>query len=533
MKKILRTFIVMSFVAAFTVFLTGCEGETVTKPGEEISKEEKKEAEDTVQVKKPETGIEGAEVLKVLHQKPYVSGDTKNGYWKQTDVIKLDLPEDTRNNGSMDIKVTRQEDSWDRIFFEYEVTSDENFSDKKSHSCKGEKATFGFRYFTIDKTFPAGGYATPSWGVYYTLDTDHFPEDVYYSFYFADVEAGDDPFGQKVKVLDYFDVRGGTLDYPVEVNRLAGTGKIRGYNEEKGKLEDEQLFTAAGNFPKMAETGDKLYVVMDFYDGKDGELRTRDLWEYTFTDEPLGSEEEERTEEEWDELYRNDPNYEAREHDGCWDLTDIIYVGDDKENIANQDVDVKAERTGLDGQDVVYTFTVKDDISEEEGHDCTGEVRRITVPEYPFSGRYYVGGYFYAELRVFVNTDKEHTPGNIIGSVALCDVDFDTGKYGVKITPKQYFAKGYPPEEVQTFSPDDGVMKYRGLEPPKGPDDTGWAFLNLEGSFPAGEEDGEKIYLVYGLMDDIAGDIRMYNIYEYTYREGPVTEWVYNPAMDY
>ena len=33
------------------------------------------------------------------------------------------------------------------------------------------------------------------------------------------------------------------------------------------------------------------------------------------------------------------------------------------------------------------------------------------------------------------------------------------------------------------------------------------------------------------MMDTIAGDIRMYDIYEYTWQEGPVTEWIYNPPM--
>ena len=58
-----------------------------------------------------------------------------------------------------------------------------------------------------------------------------------------------------------------------------------------------------------------------------------------------------------------------------------------------------------------------------------------------------------------------------------------------------------------------------------------YAYTSLDGSFPAGERDKEKIYLVYGMMDTIAGDIRMYDIYEYTWQEGPVTEWIYNPPM--
>ena len=58
-----------------------------------------------------------------------------------------------------------------------------------------------------------------------------------------------------------------------------------------------------------------------------------------------------------------------------------------------------------------------------------------------------------------------------------------------------------------------------------------YAYTSLDGSFPAGEKEGEKIYLVYGMMDTNAGDIRMYDIYEYTWKKGPITEWIYNPPM--
>ena len=46
--------------------------------------------------------------------------------------------------------------------------------------------------------------------------------------------------------------------------------------------------------------------------------------------------------------------------------------------------------------------------------------------------------------------------------------------------------------------------------------------------FPEGGDDGEKIWLVYGVMDSEEGDQRMYNIYEYTWKNGPDTVWTYN-----
>ena len=82
----------------------------------------------------------------------------------------------------------------------------------------------------------------------------------------------------------------------------------------------------------------------------------------------------------------------------------------------------------------------------------------------------------------------------------------------MKVNPIQYF-KAAPSSEggSETFDAPGRIL--------------------LEGSFPEGKKDGEKIYLVYGVMDGFSGGVRMYNIYEYTYTMGPVTEWVNNPPM--
>ena len=61
--------------------------------------------------------------------------------------------------------------------------------------------------------------------------------------------------------------------------------------------------------------------------------------------------------------------------------------------------------------------------------------------------------------------------------------------------------------------------------------DLGRAYLMVEGSFPEGEKDGDKLYLVWGVMDSEDGTNRLYNIYEYTWTAGPDVVWTYNPPM--
>ncbi len=512
---------ILSLLSAALLMITmaGC---TEEPPVNSVIEAEQEPAE-KVEISEIETGAEGAEVLSELHTKPFVGSDAKNGCWMQTDVKMLDLPEEKRNDGTMDITVTRQEEEWDKVLFRFETTGGE------AHI--GEKASIGYRYFTIEKTYAAGETAAPSWGFSYTLDTPDTPGDVFCSLYFARVESGDDPFGQKVTVLDYFDRRVGTLDWRQKVDRLPGTSDSNDRSRH-GKVKEEVLFSAKADFPRMIDRDDVIYVVMDLCDGKEGQVRARDLYEYTWVDEPYAAGNE-KTVEELEAEMENNPDFQACEHPGCWDLTDVIYVGDNKINEANEAVDVRGERLGVDGQEIRYTFTVKKNLNadEESSHDCTGESREYTVLNPDFSERYYAGGSFKPFIRLYGRTDTEHTPGNIICSLALCDVDFGTGKYGVKVTPKTWFCDGYPPKEVESFSPGDGVTTVHKREEPEGEGTGLQIFANLAGSFPAGEKDGEKTYLVYGIMDNIAGDIRMYNIYEYTWKEGPVTEWVYNPGM--
>ena len=58
-------------------------------------------------------------------------------------------------------------------------------------------------------------------------------------------------------------------------------------------------------------------------------------------------------------------------------------------------------------------------------------------------------------------------------------------------------------------------------------------YLMIYGKFPEGSEDGEKLYLVFEAADDLTGEIRMMNLYEYTWKKGPDTVWFYREPMSY
>ena len=201
------------------------------------------------------------------------------------------------------------------------------------------------------------------------------------------------------------------------------------------------------------------------------------------------------------------------EYAGHWDLTGISFIGGDKETEAAGGTRVITRRIGVDGQNMTYTFEGK------------GESFTISIPDEQFEDRYYTGDPFFAELEIFCSSDTEKAPGYVICSLALCDAEFGTGKYGVKITPKKWFTAGYSEKNVETFGPlpHDDTMHWR--------KDLKRGYLWVDGEFPEGSADGEKIWLVYGVMDSESKENRMYNIREYTWTAGPDVVWRYNPPM--
>ena len=154
-----------------------------------------------------------------------------------------------------------------------------------------------------------------------------------------------------------------------------------------------------------------------------------------------------------------------------------------------------------------------------------GETFTVSIPDQDFEPRYYAGDYFFTQLQMFCSSGEEKPPGTVICAIGLCRAEFGAGKYGVKLTPEHWFTQGYPERSVKTFGPlpHDDTMHWR--------NDLPRSFISLDCEFPEGSADGEKIWLVYGVMDSLDGDNRMYNLREYTWTAGPDVVWTYNPPM--
>ena len=244
----------------------------------------------------------------------------------------------------------------------------------------------------------------------------------------------------------------------------------------------------------------------------DDTLLTRYLYEYTFRALDPSSIKASKPED-----HEGDPDYEKEEYPGHWIMTDVHYIGGDGKEVRDGDMTIKAERYGVEGQEMVYTFT-KD-----------GELQRVRIPRFRLAPSEYAGDFFYKELQVEFLKEPDPETGRVIGALALSDIDFDSGKYGVKVDPKEYFARSSVSAPVESFqmpeAEKDGDPNVY-IRPTN-------CFLSLQGSFPEGEKAGEKIWLTYGFMDGYSGNVRMYNLYEYTWVPGPDICWNYNPGMTY
>ena len=314
--------------------------------------------------------------------------------------------------------------------------------------------------------------------------------------YFADLGNGKGSLDEKPAVRKFFkkSQNDDTHD-PVEMSRFGkdNDGRSGGAKGSNGDI--EYYFDARAAFPRLCGTGDRIYIVLDISDSE-GTVITRYLWEYTFRETDPDIETDDTSDHE-----ENYPEFYSIEHPGKWDMTDIRFIGGDTGETVDGDVIIKAERYGVEGEDMVYSFKEKN-----------GSYSRIYIPDFHPETSVYADGSFCAWIKNTAYKGLEDSRSVLHCSLALSDVDFDNGKYGVKVNPRQFFT-------TVTSSADDGET----FDAP--------GRILLEGSFPEGKKDGEKIYLTYGVMDGFSGNVRMYNIYEYTYTVGPVTEWVNNPPM--
>ena len=377
-----------------------------------------------------------------------------------------------------------------------------------------QDGNFKIYYENIEDRYPAGGYCRLSVSIVCPPGKQDVTETITGSNFLADVKEGDDAFGQQVTVREYFHKERSTTYPPFEMHNY-GTGKEQGRfggNQDKTGMK-EFYYNAFCHFPRVPSEGDEIFLVADVSDGTGKDQGRRNVWKYVFRadpEDPAGVSGEAQEEETHPE---NSPEWIRSEFPGHWDLTGISFIGGDLETGSESGTRVITRRSGVDRQDMSYTFEGK------------GETFTVSIPDEEFKPRYYAGDYFYTELEVFCSSGEEKTPGTVICAIGLCRAEFGAGKYGVKLSPEHWFTQGYPGRSVETFGPlpHNDTMHWR--------NDLPRCFIGLDCEFPAGTADGEKIWLVYGVMDSLDGDNRMYNLREYTWTSGPDVVWTYNPPM--
>ena len=128
-------------------------------------------------------------------------------------------------------------------------------------------------------------------------------------------------------------------------------------------------------------------------------------------------------------------------------------------------------------------------------------------------------------MKVYCDTVQEEVPGSVSCSFWFGEVTFDEEGNPAEMTPEYYFTEGYQKKEVLSFGPHphDGSMSWR--------NDLHRGYLMLDGAFPEGKEDGDRLYVVFEAEDTLNAGSRLVNIYEYTWSESPETVWIYNPPM--
>ena len=375
-------------------------------------------------------------------------------------------------------------------------------------SNSGKKTSYTAAYFGGFKDrYPAGGQCDPDFTIQRRSDEKNPSGGVAISMCFAEVEPGDDAFGQKVSVREYFE-KERSSSYPrVELSGFGtGGGEGRSGAMESKKDYQEYYFDPECRFPQMAAEGDRICIVLELADNADGLAKLRNVWEYTWVADPPAEPEEESHEGDF-------PEWIKEVYPGRWNRTNVIYAGGGQETDTDKEVSVRTVRSGVDGQTMIFTFAEKGE-----------EKLTVMIPEGDFPAVCYPGDTIWVPLEIFCDPDTDQVPGQILASLSLSEMEAAGGNK-VKLTPKGYFKTGYSSPEIKTFGPipkRDTMIWHS---------DVGCGYLSLEGTFPEGQKEGEKLCLVYSAMDGGSGENRMYNIYEYTWTAGETVVWIHNPPM--
>lgn len=460
-------------------------------------------------------------------ERQYSDSTIRPGHWEKTGETFFDPTFESREEGGITITAARGDNSdWEDMIFEF----------KKNN----KTARYTVHYDMVSDSYESGATCCPSIAIRREGGKNAPAGTIYGALYFADINDGKDPsgtndrdaFGQKITVREYFHRKRSSVQVRTIVSRFGiGNGEGLDSSSKDDKGVEHYHFGPACSFPRLTKPGDKIWLVLDIADGGEGITGMRNVWEYTWVADPKedSSASGKQAAAEPEEHPEDSPEWIKEVYPGHWDRTDIRYIGEGKETGQDGDVLVKSCRLGVDGQEIVYSFA---ETGSGSGNDGLQPVR-IHIPEEAFDRRCYAGDNIINELEIFASADDEASgtgltgdpAGYVICSLALADVEYDTGKYGVKVTPNTWFHTTWPEKDIKTFGPfpKNDTMHWR--------NDLGRAYLMVEGSFPEGEKDGDKLYLVWGVMDSEDGTNRLYNIYEYTWTAGPDVVWTYNPPM--
>ena len=497
MNKTIRKSLVL--IMLFSIILTGC-GKGDPKPGGVGS--------DPAEEENPKEDYYAFHSDYVLPETPYTEENKTYaptlgaGHWERTDYKKLDSPDKVRKDGDLTITAYRSDEDFSDMVFDFEGPD-------------GKEAHWDAYLGSMSDKYGINGFADPCI-TFKLADFEQEPEgEIFGSFYFADIEEGDDAFGQKVTVRQYFEKRQSHGKKTIKMTHFSANNDGYGGGADDNEGVRHTYFYPTSFFPKMADMGDKINVVLDVYDVKDAPPRFRNIWEYTYMpDSEEDIKERKEAEEMTERSQREDPDWwEKREYPGQWNLTDIKYINPVNNDIEKDGIKIHAERMGVDGGRKIYTFT-----DTAKGESVTYEVPEVKAQDQ------YADGFFYQEIEIDCDSEAEDPIGYVTCSLAFGDVDFNSGKYGVKVEPERYFVKNSVSAPVEAFSPiphGETMYWWEGIG----------GYTSLEGSFPNGTKDGEKKYLVLGVMDSVDKGCRMFDIYEYTWEQGPLTVYEYNPPM--
>ena len=209
-----------------------------------------------------------------------------------------------------------------------------------------------------------------------------------------------------------------------------------------------------------------------------------------------------------------EPGY-TYEEPGHWELTDVLTfdIGADREPEKGIRVSLTRNEKGY----AVFTFTVTEDVSfsGEEGHSCKGETAVFTVEAFWFGESYYPSGSVQPGFNILREADTDHTPGYVGCDVFIGDIEpQEDGSWSARTRVRDWFANAKG-EKLESFSIEENMTKSTGYDGKK-------YYLTPTGHLPAGEEDGEKIYIVLTAAAR-EGHARAMTAWEYTWVAQPET----------